>query len=119
MVYMGLYLAASEYPIPALMTPHMLPHLPSIKNSTLTRAEMRLSNRRGYTWKSWLLLIPLSSASLISISRTMDYRHHATDVIAGAIIGIVMAWYSYRQYYPVSELVCPHLTSLDRSRHPA
>lgn len=30
----------------------------------------------------------------------MDYRHHATDVIAGAIIGIATGWWGYRQYYP-------------------
>jgi diacylglycerol diphosphate phosphatase/phosphatidate phosphatase len=30
----------------------------------------------------------------------MDYRHHATDVIAGAIIGVISAWWGYRQYYP-------------------
>ena len=64
--------------------------------------EMRINNRRGYTWKSWILLVPLIGACLISISRTMDYRHHSTDVIAGAILGILGAWYSYRQYHPVS-----------------
>ncbi|RSH95495.1 hypothetical protein EHS25_000587 [Saitozyma podzolica] len=63
-------------------------------------AKMRINNRQGYTYKSWLLLAPISCATLISISRTMDYRHHATDVIAGAVVGILGAWYSYRQYYP-------------------
>jgi diacylglycerol diphosphate phosphatase/phosphatidate phosphatase len=43
-----------------------------------TIIEMRIWDRRGYTLKSWLLLIPVSAAALISISRTMDYRHHAT-----------------------------------------
>ncbi|KAK1922360.1 phosphatidic acid phosphatase type 2/haloperoxidase, partial [Papiliotrema laurentii] len=63
-------------------------------------AKMRISNRRGYTWKAWILLPPLSCAALVSISRTMDYRHHSTDVIAGAIIGILAAWFAYRQFYP-------------------
>ncbi|WWC73324.1 uncharacterized protein I206_107291 [Kwoniella pini CBS 10737] len=63
-------------------------------------AKMRINNRSGYTYKSWLLLAPLSCATLITISRTMDYRHHSTDVIAGSLIGIIGAWYSYRQYYP-------------------
>ncbi len=72
--------------------------------------EMRISNRRGYTWKSWIILAPLSSASLIAISRTMDYRHHSTDIIAGGVIGILVAWFSYRQYYPVRlDLFTPHL----------
>jgi diacylglycerol diphosphate phosphatase/phosphatidate phosphatase len=34
----------------------------------------------------------------------MDYRHHAGDVIAGSIIGIVSAWFAYRQFYPVSRI---------------
>jgi diacylglycerol diphosphate phosphatase/phosphatidate phosphatase len=68
---------------------------------------MRINNRRGYTWKAWLLLVPLLCSTLVSISRTMDYRHHATDVIAGAIVGIATSWFSYRQYYPVR----PSLTS--------
>ncbi|WWD20960.1 hypothetical protein CI109_105438 [Kwoniella shandongensis] len=63
-------------------------------------AKMRINNRTGYTYKSWLLLAPLSCCTLVSVSRTMDYRHHSTDVIAGAIIGIAGAWYAYRQYYP-------------------
>ncbi|WVR09265.1 hypothetical protein IAU60_006330 [Kwoniella sp. DSM 27419] len=68
-------------------------------------AKMRINNRSGYTWKSWLLLAPLSCSTLVSISRTMDYRHHATDVIAGAVIGLLFSWYAYRQYYPPLEHV--------------
>jgi diacylglycerol diphosphate phosphatase/phosphatidate phosphatase len=63
---------------------------------------MRIWDRKGFTLKSWLLLIPITAASLIAISRTMDYRHHSTDVLAGAIMGVLVAWYCYRQYYPVS-----------------
>lgn len=68
---------------------------------------MRINNRRGYTWKAWVLLIPLLCSTLVSISRTMDYRHHATDVIAGALVGIAASWFSYRQYYPVCHLAAP------------
>ncbi|WVO24596.1 uncharacterized protein IAS62_005964 [Cryptococcus decagattii] len=63
-------------------------------------AKMGINNRQGFTYKSWLLLAPLSCATLVAISRTMDYRHHATDVIAGAVIGLLGGWYAYRQYYP-------------------
>ncbi|WVQ72159.1 hypothetical protein IAR50_001704 [Cryptococcus sp. DSM 104548] len=63
-------------------------------------AKMRINNRKGFTYKSWLLLAPLSCSTLITVSRTMDYRHHSTDVIAGSLIGIAGGWYSYRQYYP-------------------
>jgi hypothetical protein len=49
-----------------------------IGRSFFLRVEMRIWDRRGYTLKSWVLLIPVSAAALISVSRTMDYRHHAT-----------------------------------------
>lgn len=39
-------------------------------------------------------------ATMIAISRTMDYRHHATDVIAGSILGFVIAVSIYHNYYP-------------------
>ncbi|AAW47193.2 phospholipid metabolism-related protein, putative [Cryptococcus deneoformans JEC21] len=63
-------------------------------------AKMEINNRQGFTYKSWLLLAPLSCATLVAVSRTMDYRHHATDVIAGSVIGLLGGWYAYRQYYP-------------------
>jgi diacylglycerol diphosphate phosphatase/phosphatidate phosphatase len=64
--------------------------------------EMRVNNRRGYTWKAWVLLAPFTCGILVPVSRSMDYRHHATDLIAGSIIGILTAWVGYRSYYPVS-----------------
>lgn len=65
-------------------------------------AKMRALNRKGYTIKSWILLAPITGATLVCVSRTMDYRHHATDVIAGGIVGVLSAWWGYRQYFPVS-----------------
>lgn len=65
-------------------------------------AKLRALNRKGYTIKSWILLAPITGATLVCVSRTMDYRHHATDVIAGGIVGVLTAWWGYRQYFPVS-----------------
>lgn len=55
---------------------------------------------RGNAFASWMLFIPMLGATLIAVSRTMDYRHHATDVIAGGILGFVIALSSYHTYYP-------------------
>lgn len=55
---------------------------------------------RGSGTRMSFCLAPLMVAALISISRTCDYHHHYTDVLAGAIIGTSIAYLCYRQYYP-------------------
>jgi len=62
--------------------------------------KMHLFDERGHTGKSWLALAPLTGALLVAISRTMDYRHHWHDVLVGSIVGLVLSYFSYRQYYP-------------------
>ncbi|ORY83259.1 phosphatidic acid phosphatase type 2/haloperoxidase, partial [Protomyces lactucae-debilis] len=52
------------------------------------------------SWKSFLALTPLLGACLIAISRTQDYRHHWQDVTVGGIMGLVIAFFAYHQYFP-------------------
>ena len=47
-----------------------------------------------------IALAPLVGAALIAISRLEDYRHDVYDVTAGSILGIVIAYFSYRRYFP-------------------
>ncbi|PWN50650.1 acid phosphatase/Vanadium-dependent haloperoxidase [Violaceomyces palustris] len=63
-------------------------------------AKMHLFDRRGHAITAWLSVLPLVAATLIAVSRTMDYRHHATDVIAGGLLGFWLAYGVYRLYYP-------------------
>lgn len=37
---------------------------------------------------------------MIAISRCEDYRHDVYDVTTGSLLGILMALFSYRKYYP-------------------
>lgn len=37
---------------------------------------------------------------MIAISRCEDYRHDVYDVTTGSLLGILMAFFSYRKYYP-------------------
>lgn len=53
--------------------------------SLYVAGKMHLLDRRGYALKAWIAFAPWCGAALIGVSRTMDYRHHATDVIAGAV----------------------------------
>ncbi|KAL5532664.1 hypothetical protein ACEPAF_4438 [Sanghuangporus sanghuang] len=62
--------------------------------------KMHLFDEKGHTTKAWISLTPLSGAALVAISRTMDYRHHWQDVLIGSLIGLVMSFFAYRQYYP-------------------
>ena len=41
--------------------------------------KLHLFDRRGHTVKAWIVLIPVLGASTITVTRTMDYRHHATE----------------------------------------
>lgn len=50
--------------------------------------------------KAWVVLFPFLIAAGIAISRTMDYRHHATDVLIGGIVGTFVSYITYRLYYP-------------------
>ena len=47
-----------------------------------------------------LVVMPLISAALIAISRCEDYRHDVYDVTVGSILGITIAHFTYRRYYP-------------------
>ena len=37
---------------------------------------------------------------MIAISRCEDYRHDVYDVTCGSILGMSVAYFSYRRYYP-------------------
>lgn len=50
--------------------------------------------------KSILLASPLAIAFFIALSRTIDYHHNYSDIIAGALIGLGCAHYAYFLYYP-------------------
>ena len=56
-------------------------------------------------WTLFIPFIPLGGALYICLSRYMDYAHHGFDIIAGALIGIITSWFSFRFYHmPVSQM---------------
>ena len=46
-----------------------------------------------------IFLIPVLIASLVSISRIVDYRHHWDDVLVGSLIGCASAATGYFYFY--------------------
>ncbi len=67
-------------------------------------AKLHVLDNRGEVWRTFIVLIPTLAASSIAMSRIMDARHHPFDVLFGSVLGILVAWAAYRQYFPpVSE----------------
>ena len=63
--------------------------------------------KQGAAPPLYALVLPLISISIalyISSTRYSDFRHHGFDIIAGAFIGTVVAWLSFRLYHlPISQ----------------
>ncbi|KAG1816403.1 phosphatidic acid phosphatase type 2/haloperoxidase [Suillus subaureus] len=85
--------------------------------------KLHLFDTRGHVSKVWISITPLVGAMFVATSRTMDYRRtilfyeimsdyslchsdHWQDVVTGSALGLLLAYFSYRQYYP-------HLASAD------
>jgi hypothetical protein len=62
--------------------------------------KLHILDTKGEVWRVLIVTIPTIGAGLIAVSRIMDARHHPFDVISGSLLGILVAWGSYRQYFP-------------------
>lgn len=61
--------------------------------------------------RAMLAMAPLVGAIMIAISRCEDYRHDVYDVTVGSLLGLLVAHFVYRKYYPsLRSLSCdePH-----------
>jgi diacylglycerol diphosphate phosphatase / phosphatidate phosphatase len=63
-------------------------------------AKLHVMDNKGEVWRTFIVMVPTLGAALIADSRIMDARHHPFDVISGSLLGIVVAWGAYRQYFP-------------------
>ncbi|SPO04731.1 related to diacylglycerol pyrophosphate phosphatase [Cephalotrichum gorgonifer] len=50
--------------------------------------------------RSLLCIAPLLGAAMIAISRCEDYRHDVYDVCVGSLLGVSIAYWSYRRHWP-------------------
>ncbi|ORX69633.1 PAP2-domain-containing protein [Linderina pennispora] len=63
-------------------------------------SHFRYNDQRGHAYKSLVFYVPLFCATLIAVSRTADYHHHWSDVLAGSVMGCYIGWFGYRTYFP-------------------
>jgi len=64
----------------------------------------------GTSWKACVILCPIAVATLVAVSRTRDYHHDFSDILAGAVLGAGMAVFAYYLNY--------HSLSSDKSHLP-
>lgn len=50
--------------------------------------------------RALVCLAPLVGAAMIAISRCEDYRHDVYDVCVGSVLGMAVAYWSYRRHWP-------------------
>ncbi|XP_042460671.1 lipid phosphate phosphatase 2-like [Zingiber officinale] len=53
--------------------------------------KIRAFDRRGHVAKLCLVMLPLSAATVVSITLVNDYMHHWDDVFAGGLLGLEIA----------------------------
>ncbi|KFZ12975.1 hypothetical protein V502_06835 [Pseudogymnoascus sp. VKM F-4520 (FW-2644)] len=62
--------------------------------------QMHVFRREGDLTRGILALLPLLLAGWVAISRCEDYRHDVYDVTIGSALGMTIAHWSYRRFYP-------------------
>ncbi|KAJ5758506.1 hypothetical protein N7520_005662 [Penicillium odoratum] len=62
--------------------------------------QMRVFRPRSDLGRCLISFTPLFCALLVALSRLADYRHDVWDVTCGGLLGMAVAWFSYRRYYP-------------------
>ena len=64
-------------------------------------AHLRIQSlrRRASYWKMGFVFLPVLLATYLTSTLVLGYHHHGYDVIFGSLIGIVMAFFSYRMVF--------------------
>jgi len=69
--------------------------------------------------KSVLMVSPMTIAFFVALSRTIDYHHNYSDIIAGGLIGVAVAYLVYFMYYPPLHSHNSHKPKLHKDLVPA
>ena len=63
-------------------------------------AQTKSKHAHGRPFRMFIITLPLMCATLVAVSRLIDHRHHWEDVVVGSLLGLFMAYFSYRQFFP-------------------
>jgi len=66
----------------------------------------------GHVFKFVFSLLPLVLCTSIAVTRTVDYHHNFSDILAGALLGAGLAIPSYFLYYPSLLAAHSHIPKL-------
>ena len=81
--------------------------------------QLRIFDGQAHLTRVSMCIAPLTLSLIVAISRVMDYRHHWSDVVAGSLLGLGVAWIVYQLYFPPLTSVRadrPYLTRIARIR---
>jgi len=80
-----------------------LPHTNADTNTTVFSKENdtkeNTKSAQAPHWKMLLFVLPWLIASALAMSKVADYWHHPSDVLAGALLGVLMAHVAYGMVY--------------------
>lgn len=62
--------------------------------------QLRIYDGKAMALKLITCATPIILATVVSISRVIDYRHHWTDVTAGGALGLLITLITYPMYFP-------------------
>ncbi|KAF2239672.1 PAP2-domain-containing protein [Viridothelium virens] len=68
--------------------------------SLFLAGQLRVLRPRTDLVRLLITAAPLVGAFLVAVSRIEDYRHDKYDVTAGSLLGLLVAFLTYRRYYP-------------------
>lgn len=63
-------------------------------------SQLHVFNSRPDLIRVLLVFVPFTGAALIALSRYEDYRHDVWDVSGGSLLGLLVAFFAWRRYYP-------------------
>ena len=70
-----------------------------VYTSMLIAGQLKIFSNGHESWKMFIVIVPWFVAGTVAISRTRDYHHNFSDIVAGTLIGVFSALIVYFMKY--------------------